>query len=159
MHEKLARRYAEAPGITVVAPGGLSLLEPGRMDVIAVISVIQYLEQEKFGRLLALWRRLLKPGGALILADVVPPETGVLADAKALLDFARREGFLGAALLGMARTLASDYVRARRTHGFARYREGEMLAWLETAGYRAERRQRNFGINPRRMTFIARPRS
>jgi SAM-dependent methyltransferase len=157
MHETLARRYAEAPEIVVVAPGQLSLLDAGILDMIVVNSVIQYLAQEDLERLLALWRRLLNPGGALILADVVPPEADVAADVMALLRYARDEGFLGAALLGLVRLLASDYVQARRMHGFTHYRESEMLALLEKAGYRGERRGHNFGINPRRMTFVARP--
>lgn len=155
--EQLARRFAGVPEITVLGPGRLSSLETGSLDMIVVNSVIQYLGPEDFTQLLGIWRLLLKNSGTLVLADVVSPDTGMAADARALLAFARREGFLGAALLGLLRTFSSDYVRVRRRHGFARYREGEMLALLAQAGYRAERRRRNFGINPRRMTFLAHP--
>jgi hypothetical protein len=119
--------------------------------------VVQYLSPAELDRLLPLWRRKLAPAGMLVIADVVDPDAGMLPDVLALLRLARAEGFLLAALGGLAATFLSDYRRLRRELGLALYREGEMLARLRAAGYAAERRPRNLGFNQARMTFLARP--
>src|SRR6266700_1468988 len=54
-------------------------------------------------RVLALWHRLLAPGGTLIVADVIPPDAGALSDVTALLRYAAANGFFLAALWGLAR--------------------------------------------------------
>ncbi len=74
--------------------------------------------------MLALWRRLLAPGGTLIVADVIPPHVGALSDGLALLRYAAANGFLGAALLGLTRTALSRYRRLRSELGIARYERG-----------------------------------
>ena len=56
---------------------------------------------------------LLAPGGTLIVADVIPPQVGAVSDGFALLRYARANGFLGAAILGLARTALSRYRRLR----------------------------------------------
>ena len=106
--------------------------------------------------MLALWRRLLAPGGVLIVADVIPPEVGALSDATALLRYAAAHGFLGAALIGLARTALSPYRRLRNELGIACYGETEFLQKLRAAGFSAERLPRNVEHNPARMTFRAR---
>ncbi len=153
---RLAERFGVAANISVLDEAGLEHLSGGMFDLIAVNSVLQYVSAEEFSRLLPRWRRWLKPGGALVLADVLPPGDTTLADTKALLRFALGEGFLFAALLGLAATFFSDYRRLRQSLGLSRYGETEMIARLAAAGFAAERRRPNFGINPARMTFIAR---
>jgi ubiquinone/menaquinone biosynthesis C-methylase UbiE len=119
-------------------------------------SLAQYLTTAELDACLRDWRRLLRPGGRLILADVIPPQLGAVADATALLAFARRDGFLLAAVLGLARTLVSDYRTLRRNLGLARYGEDETLARLQAAGFTAERMPRNLGHNQGRMAFVGR---
>ena len=80
--------------------------------------------------MLALWRRLLAPGGVLIVADVIPPHVGALSDGLALLRYAAANGFLGAALIGLARTALSRYRRLRSELGIARYSEADFLQKL-----------------------------
>ena len=120
-------------------------------------SLLQYLTIGQLVELLTLWRRLLKPEGRLVLADVVPPDVSPVTDARALLSFAWNGGFVGAALLGFVRTALSDYRKLRGELGFTTHEEAEMLALLSRHGFAAERSHPNFGHNQARMTFVAGP--
>ena len=151
----LAARYAGHPGIAVLAPDEVAALSEASLDLVVANSLAQYLTPSELDACLATWRRALKPGGRLILADVIPPQLGAGADAAALLAFARRDGFLAAALLGLARTVVSDYRALRQRLGLTRYDEAEMLAKLTDAGFAAERMPRNLGHNQGRMAFVA----
>ena len=89
-------------------------------------------------------------------ADVIPPDVGAVSDVVALLRLAARNGFLVAALLGLARTAVSPYRKLRSTLGIAQYTEAEFTRALTAAGFTAERLPRNMEHNPARMTFRAR---
>jgi SAM-dependent methyltransferase len=154
--EALTARFAGNHTIAVLAPEEIPALPAASLDLVVANSLAQYLTPAELDACLATWRRLLKPGGTLILADVIPPQLGAVADAGALLAFARRDGFLPAALLGLARTLVSDYRTLRRRLGLTRHGEAEMLARLAAAGFTAERMRRNLGHNQGRMAFAAR---
>lgn len=153
----LSRRFGEEQKIHALDEAELRALPVASLDLIVVNSVLQYVAPAEFARLLADWRRLVKPTGRLVLADVIPPGDTMVADTLALLRYARREGFLIAAIKGLMATAVSDYPKLRRKLGLSTYTEAEMLAKLEDAGFEAERRQPNFGFNQTRMTFIARP--
>ena len=60
----------------------------GSLDLIVSNSMTQYLAPAELDRVLALWHRLLAPGGTLIVADVIPPDAGTLTDVSALLRYA-----------------------------------------------------------------------
>jgi SAM-dependent methyltransferase len=104
----------------------------------------------------AVIRRLLKPGGKLVLGDILRPEVGMGRDVLALLKFAADSGFLKDAFYGLASTALSDYRQLRTRIGLQRYGEAEMIAKLASAGFTASRAQQNIGHNPWRMTFVAR---
>ena len=55
------------------------------------------------------WHAQLCPGGRLVLADIIPHDSGALTDALALLRLAWRNGFFVAAFAGLVRTVFSDY--------------------------------------------------
>jgi SAM-dependent methyltransferase len=152
----MAARFAAIPKITVLPPEEVERLPNRSLDLIVANSLVQYLKADELDRVLALWRRLLAPGGTLIVADVIPPDVGPLSDAVALLRYATAHGFLFAALAGLARTALSPYRRLRAALGIAHYGEAEFLAKLRTAGFAAERLHRNLEHNPARMTFRAR---
>jgi hypothetical protein len=80
-----------------------------------------------------------------------------LRDAIALLRFGAANGFFGAALVGLARTVASDYWRLRSDLGLTRYDARAITEKLAKAGFSAQRAQRNIGHNRARMTFLAQP--
>jgi len=153
----IAARFAGNPRIKVIAPEDVERLPDASLDLIFANSLVQYLTAAELDRLLALWRRLLAPGGVLIVADVIPPHVGALSDGLALLRYAAAHGFLGAAVLGLARTALSRYWRLRSELGIARYSEAEFLAKLRAAAFSAERLAKNVEHNPARMTFRASP--
>jgi SAM-dependent methyltransferase len=155
----LAERFAGDAKIEVLAPDQVAALPAGSLDVAVLHSVAQYLTPDELDTLLAQFRRLLTDKGLLILGDVIPPHVSALTDAIALLRFAAANGFLGAALIGLARTVLSDYWRLRSHLGLTRYGEPAIIAKLATAGFSARRAPANIGHNPARMTFLARPAS
>jgi SAM-dependent methyltransferase len=152
-----AARFAADPRIKVLAPEEVERLPDAALDLVFANSLVQYLTPAELDRTLALWRRLLAPGGTLIVADVIPPQVGALSDGFALLRYAATHGFLFDALIGLTRTALSHYWRIRGELGLSRYSEAEFLARLRAAGFSAERLARNVEHNPARMTFRARP--
>jgi SAM-dependent methyltransferase len=155
---ELTHRFAGDAGISVVAPEDLAGLPAGSVDLIIANSVIQYLSAADLDRALELWSRLLAADGRLLIADVIPSSVGPLTDAAALLAFARREGFLTAALGGLVRTFFSDYRRVRAVLGLRQLDEAEMIALLRANGFEAQRLRPNLGHNQSRMAFMAKRR-
>jgi SAM-dependent methyltransferase len=155
VREKLRAAFGRLDNLSVISPEEVEALPDATLDLVVANSLIQYLSREELVALLGLWRRKLKPGGHLVLADVIPPDLGPLADASQLLAFAWRGGFLIAALAGLARTAFSDYRKLRAQYGLATYAEADITDLLRHAGYGDVRRQPNFGHNPHRMTFKA----
>jgi SAM-dependent methyltransferase len=154
---QMAARFASNPRIKVLAPEEIERLPDGGLDLIVSNSVAQYLTQAELDALLRLCRRLLKPTGVLIFADVIPPDVGAASDVMALLRYAARNGFLFAAMLGLARTAISPYRKLRSQIGISQYTQAEFMAHLKAADFAAERLARNLEHNPARMTFRARP--
>jgi ubiquinone/menaquinone biosynthesis C-methylase UbiE len=105
--------------------------------------------------MLANWKRILKPGGELVVADILPHQQSMAKDALSLLSFAARNGFFIAAVFGLVRTLFSDYGKIRAKLGVSQYSEQEMLSILRGAGFKGERLAKNFGHNQQRMAFKA----
>jgi len=153
----VAARFAGNPKIKAIAPEDVDRLPNASLDLVFANSLVQYLTAAELDRILALWRRLLASGGVLIVADVIPPHVGAVSDGLALLRYAAENGFLGAAVLGLARTALSRYRQLRSELGIARYSEAEFLAKLRAAGFSAERLAKNVEHNPARMTFRAAP--
>jgi SAM-dependent methyltransferase len=156
---RVSRRFADRPTIAVIDDETLTPIADGSLDLIVIVSVLQYVSRPDFEGLLDRFRGKLKPGGKLALADIISPDTGALDDARALLAFAWRGGFFLAALGGLARTFFSDYRSLRAQYGLTRYREAEMIALLAQHGFAGERAAKNIGHNQARMLFVARPQS
>jgi SAM-dependent methyltransferase len=150
----LAARCRGRPNIQVVDEAGLLAIAPGAIDVVVVFSVIQYMTREEFAAALARWREWLRPGGMLLLVDVVPPGVGMLDDVAALVATAWRHGFLRAAFRGLASTLFSSYSRLRRQRGLTVYAEAELRVLLEAAGFTAQRQPVNLHHHRARMTIV-----
>jgi SAM-dependent methyltransferase len=154
---KVAERVRGAANIVVQSAEETAAMPDASFDLIVVNSVAQYLTVEQLTGFLPGWRRMLKPDGRLVLADIIPPGVSPLTDAQALLSFAFRGGFVGAALAGLVRTALSDYRKIRGELGFTTYAETDLLALLARSGFRGERSRPNFGHNQARMTFSCRP--
>jgi SAM-dependent methyltransferase len=158
VRDHLGQRFAGNARIAIASPDDVAAMPAGGFDVIVVNSVSQYLTPAELDRLLGVWKRLLAPGGALIVGDVNPPGIGAVSDLVVLLRYAWRNGFLIAALGGMVRTLFSDYRALRQKLGLTTYSEAAFLEKLRAAGFSGERLARNLEHNPARMTFRAIPR-
>ncbi|CAN5159257.1 hypothetical protein BH10PSE8_BH10PSE8_13120 [soil metagenome] len=156
VREKLRAMLGGKANVSVVSPEEVEALPENSIDLVVANSLIQYLSRTELEALLAQWRGKLKPGGHLVLADVIPPDVSPLTDASQLLAFAWRGGFLGAALAGLVRTAFSDYRKLRAQYGLSTYAQGDIVALIGAAGYEDIQPQRNFGHNPHRMTFKAR---
>jgi SAM-dependent methyltransferase len=154
---KLTRRFGGNRKIKVLSPDQVERLPDASIDLLIANSLVQYITSAELDRLLASWRQLLTPGGALIVADVIQPGVGVLTDTIALLRYAAKNGFLVAAIIGVGRTVFSGYRRLRAELGISCYGEAEFMAKLTAAGFAAERLPFNLEHNPARMTFRARP--
>lgn len=157
IRDRLRERYRTQAGIAVVSPEELLEQADVAFDIIIVNSLLQYLSLESLRDLLAAWRTRLKPGGRLVLADVIPPDVGPLEDARALLRFAWQGGFLISAILSLARTALSDYRKVRDEIGLSAYSESEMREILWESGFKVRRLERNIGHNQARMAFEAWP--
>jgi ubiquinone/menaquinone biosynthesis C-methylase UbiE len=154
---RLIARFAPNMKIRVRSLEDLRKMEENSLDLVVMNSVAQYMTPAELDSAFATSRRLLKPGGRLVVGDVLRPEVGMPRDILALLRFARANGFLRDALLGLISTALSDYRQLRSRVGLQRYGEAQMMAKLAASGFNASRAQFNIGHNPWRMTFVARP--
>ena len=153
---RLIARFAPNTKIRVRSLDDLRKMDEKSVDLVVMNSVAQYMIPGELDSAFAVVRRLLKPGGRLIVGDILRPEVGMIRDVIALLRFALTHGFLKDALLGLVRTALSDYRLLRARVGLQRYSEAEMVAKLTSAGFTAARVHFNIGHNPWRMTFVAR---
>ena len=153
---RLIARFAPNTRIRVRSLDDLRKMAEKSVDLVVMNSVAQYMTPIELDSAFAVIRRLLKPGGRLILGDILRPEIGMGRDVMALLRFAARHGFLKDALTGLLSTALSDYRQLRTRIGLQRYSEEEIVAKLARAGFTASRAHLNIGHNPWRMTFVAR---
>lgn len=152
----LIERFKDDPRIAVISTNQVAALPPRSLDMVILHSVSQYLSREEFDRIVVVFHRLLSPGGLLLVGDVVPPTVSAVSDAWALLRFGWRDGFFSAAVVGLVRTLFSDYMQLRSKIGLTRYSEHEITGKLAAAGFKASRAPVNLGHLATRMTFVAR---
>ena len=153
----LSARYAGNAKISVLTPDAAAAMPAGSFDLIVLHSVAQYLSGPELDRLLATFRKLIKPDGLLVLGDIVPPRLAAAAAAWSLLKCGAANGFFWAAVGGLLRIFVSDYLRLKKTVGLSHYEAPAMLEKLRAAGYSAQRAARNIGHNQWRMTFLAKP--
>jgi ubiquinone/menaquinone biosynthesis C-methylase UbiE len=153
---RLIARFAPNTKIRVRSLDDLRKMAEKSVDLAIMNSVAQYMTPAELDAAFAIIQRLLKPGGKLVLGDILRPEVGMPKDVIALLRFALTHGFLRDALIGLVSTALSDYRQLRAKVGLQRYSEAEMIAKLAAAGFTASRAHVNIGHNPWRMTFVAR---
>ena len=156
LRRRLRDRCAGVDRLRILDDGELGKLEAASLDLILVASVIQYLSREALGELLELCRDKLRADGALLIVDVPPTQTSIVADAVSLLAFGARGGFLTSAIVSLARLFFSDYRRLRREAGFTSYDATDLEELLRAHGFVMRQASRNLGHNSRRAAFIAR---
>lgn len=152
---RLVARFAPVTKIRVRSLDDLRNMEPQSVDLVVMNSVAQYMTAPELDDAFTIVKRLLAPGGKLVVGDILQPDVGMVTDVMALLQMARQHGFLWDALVGLVRTALSDYRELRTKVGLQRYSEADMLAKLTAAGFRASRAPVNIGHNASRMTFVA----
>lgn len=153
---RLIARFAPNTKIRVRSLDDLRKMDEKSVDLAVMNSVAQYMTPDELDSAFAVIKRLLKPGGRLVLGDILRPEVGMASDVLALLRFAATHGFLKDALIGLVSTALSDYRQLRAKVGLQRYSEDAMIAKLAASGFTASRAHFNIGHNPWRMTFVAR---
>jgi ubiquinone/menaquinone biosynthesis C-methylase UbiE len=153
---RLIARFAPNTKIRVRSLEDVRKMAEQSIDLVVMNSVTQYMTPEELDGAFATVRRILKPGGRLVIGDVLRPEVGMVKDVIALLRFAATHGFLRDALIGLVSTALSDYRQLRSRVGLQRYSEAEMTAKLADSGFTGSRVAVNIGHNPWRMTFVAR---
>ncbi|WP_441278435.1 class I SAM-dependent methyltransferase [Tardiphaga sp. 172_B4_N1_3] len=152
---RLVARFAPNTKIRVRSLEELRNMTAQSIDLAVMNSVAQYMTGPELDDAFAIIKRLLAPGGKLVVGDILQPDVGMATDVMALLKLAREHGFLWDAFVGLVRTALSDYRQLRTKVGLQRYSEAEMLAKLTAAGFRASRTPVNIGHNSSRMTFVA----
>ena len=153
---RLIARFAPITKIRVRSLDDLRNMDAQSIDLAIMNSAAQYMTPTELDGALAIIRRLLTPGGKLVLGDILQPDVGMGRDVTALLQFSRKHGFLKDAVVGLVRTALSEYRQIRTRVGLQRYGEAEMIAKLAASGFSATRAPVNIGHNPWRMTFVAR---
>src|SRR6187455_122650 len=127
---RLIVRFAPNTKIRVRSLDDLRNMDEKSVDLAVMNSVAQYMTPAELDQAFAVIKRLLKPGGRLVLGDILRPEVGMAKDVLALLRFAFTHGFLKDALIGLVSTALSDYRQLRSKVGLQRYSETEMVAKL-----------------------------
>lgn len=159
---QLHTRFGQLPNVIIAAPedlagpsNGAALPDADRQhDLVVVNSVLQYVEPEAAGPLLQSLGRTLRHDGRMLIADVLPPNLSAVTDAWQLLSFAGRDGFLIAAVLGLARTAVSDYAKIRAQIGLTRYAAADFERLAAAHGLVAVPLPRNIGHNPHRLAYL-----
>jgi len=155
---RLHARFAGEPNIRVLDSRAWAAIPDASIDLVVMNSVAQYLSRAELGQVLHDFRRVVRPAGAVIFADIIPPHQTPAADVAALLRPALANGYFLPALAGLVRTYFSDYRTLRATAGFSCYSEAAFIELLAGHGFDAERLNRNIGFSAHRMAFRARPR-
>ena len=101
---RLIARFAPNTKIRVRSLDDIRKMAEKSVDLAVMNSVAQYMTSAELDAAFTVIRRLLKPGGRLVLGDVLRPEVGMARDVIALLRFASSRGFLRDAVIGLAST-------------------------------------------------------
>ncbi len=121
---RLIARFAPNTKIRVRSLEDLRNMAEKSIDLVVMNSVTQYMTPAELDSAFATIRRLLKPGGRLILGDVLRPEVGMSRDVLALLRFAAGHGFLRDALIGLISTALVGLPAIAQPCGLAALRRG-----------------------------------
>jgi SAM-dependent methyltransferase len=141
--------------IPACEPEGLGqVIARGSIDLIVICSLVQYLTPADTAALLVDLAGYLKPGGRLVLADVITPEAGIIADVSSLIGNGLRHGYAVSALKGLVVTALSPYARMRGQLGLTRFTEADVTAMMRAAGLAAHRHRPNLGLTAHRMTMV-----
>jgi SAM-dependent methyltransferase len=153
-HARTRARFFQNSKVTIVTSHDIAHKAEGSVDAVLVYSVLQYISREDFESALRIFRRLLPPGGLLILGDIVPRSHPMILDVYDLLVAGIKHGFFLSALAGLFSTFFSEYRLVRNQNGFTTYTEQEMFSLLLTHGFAPNRISKNIGLSSHRMLVV-----
>lgn len=113
-----------------------------RFDLVLVNSVAQYMPPAELTDWLPRWRRMLAPGGAIVLSDLIAPDHGSARDVLDLLTVGLRRGSL-LGTLQEALGSVGEYRRVRRAVPLVTIGPEELTARASLAGLRTTVLRRN----------------
>lgn len=122
-------------------------------DLILVHSVVQYMSVEEIRSWLGRWRQMLKPGGRLILSDLIVPGAGGLHELLSYLWFALRNGFFWNAFISGI-TEWAHYMKARRSRPLTTVTRALVEEWAGAAGLAPQWLDRNLSHRQTRATVV-----
>lgn len=152
---RLLPRFAGTRGIRVLDDASLAALPAGSVDHLLVCSVIQYLDRNELAALIRLAHGLLKPGGVLILADIIPTSLDTTSDTLDFLAYSIRHRFFFSGLRTLFDMVMTNYRSHLRENNLARYDLDELSALLREHGLQPSLAPRNIGISRARKTLLA----
>ena len=123
-------------------------------SIIFVCSVIQYLSKEEFTERLKYFRSVMKPGGRLIISDVIPKNMSGFKELLTLLSVAAKNNFLMDAILNLFRMMKGEYGSLRKSHDLTKYDKDEIFALLKEAGF-SPKLHSNIGLNKDRYCVVS----
>jgi SAM-dependent methyltransferase/ribosomal protein S18 acetylase RimI-like enzyme len=124
-----------------------------RYDWILVHSVIQYMQPDELRQSLSSWRTMLKPGGRVVISDVLRQPGSAISEVTRLLRFAHANGFLlNAFYYGVLETLR--YFGARGARDLAVTPPAELRAAAEAAGFAIKELDNNLSYREDRYSVL-----
>ena len=128
-------RVAHLPNIEFVDLSRVDASLPAeRFDLITVHSVLQYMSEDEIAHWLRTWRRMLNPGGRLVLSDLIQPGTSAIRELLDYLQFAATSGFFIDAFIGGLKEFA-HYFKARNSRPLTFVTPGRLDEWGRVAGF------------------------
>jgi ubiquinone/menaquinone biosynthesis C-methylase UbiE len=153
---RLHQLHGACPRVRILDDSAADALAANSIDLVIVNSVIQYLTRQQLAKALTWFHHVLKPGGELLLGDVISPGTPTLRHVTTFLRFAMRRGFLLPAAVGLASIFVSPYRKLQREVGLAVFAPGQTVEMLTQHGFAAERLPSNIAVSSYRSSYIAR---
>lgn len=108
------------------------------LDYILANSVIQYMDDDEFKAHLELWHSLLKPGGKIILSDVLSGPLNPFGEIISLLRFSMRKGFFFAQILRFISLYFSNFTNIAQAHPLKEYPPDKLTDQVTTFGFECQ---------------------
>lgn len=147
---------AETPNASYVDLSDPATAAPACWDLILVHSVVQYLSEAELQSWLRHWRRMLVPGGRLIISDVPTPASSGVRELGEMLRFAAGRSMLLPALRdGIAE--AGRYREQRATLPLTRLTMATLEGYAAAAGLSARQLPVNLSYRRGRISVVFQP--
>jgi ubiquinone/menaquinone biosynthesis C-methylase UbiE len=148
--QRLQKRYKNKKNIYVLD----NIDKAGSYSIIFVCSVIQYLSKEDLIKKIKYFKSVLRPGGRLVISDIIPKKTSPLKEIFTLIKLSISKKFFIKAILNIFRMIRSDYGYLRKDLGLSKYDKDEILEILKTNGFEPHL-HKNIGLNKERFCIIS----